>query len=295
MSRRSRDRRAASKPIPGWITIGAVAIAWWTIAWLERRSPSRARRENELGRTGRNVAMASLSTGAVWIMQNVVLDSVWKRASESRTGILPTLRLPRALEVASGVLLLDYTLWWWHWMNHKWPLLWRFHLVHHVDRDLDASTGIRFHFGEMSMSVLFRILQMRLIGPDRFATSLWQTLLLISIHFHHSAIRFSEVTDDRIALWIVSPRMHEIHHSDYRDETDSNWSSLLSVWDRLHRTFRLDVPREAVRIGVPAYQDPGLVELPQLVVMPFLEQREDWRGPSGELRLERRSEARNEE
>lgn len=232
--------------------------------------------------------MAALSTVAVSATQNVFLAGPWKWANESRGGLLKITRLPRLVEIAAGVALLDYTLWWWHWINHRWPVLWRFHVVHHSDRDLDSSTAMRFHFGEMSLSVLFRMLQFRLIGPDPFSVSLWQTLLLVSILFHHSAIRFDEKTDDRIATWIVSPRMHEIHHSDYREETDSNWSSLLSIWDRLHGTFRLDVPREMVRIGVPAYQDEESVRLPRLVAGPFTEQRNDWLDESGCQRLNRR-------
>ena len=62
------------------------------------------------------------------------------------------------------ILFLDYTLWIWHWLNHKVPFLWRFHLVHHIDRDLDASTALRFHFGEMTLSIGFRLVQVAILG-----------------------------------------------------------------------------------------------------------------------------------
>lgn len=76
-----------------------------------------------------------------------------------------------------------------------------------------------------------------------------------------------------LARLIVTPRMHGIHHSDREDETNSNWSSLLSLWDFVHRTFRLDVPDERVVIGVPAYRDPGDVTLGKLLTLPFRRQR----------------------
>lgn len=297
MSRKSRTKRGsngAGTPIPGWVTLGVVGIAWGAIALLEHRRPLRERREDQIVRTGRNLAMAALSTTAVTVTQNVILERAWRRAGHRRSGLLRILRLPRPLEVAVGVMLLDYTLWWWHWINHLWSPLWRFHLVHHVDRDLDASTAIRFHFGEMSLSVVFRILQLRVIGPDRFAVSLWQLFLLVSILFHHSAIRLPAGTDRRLALWIVTPRMHEIHHSDFRSETDSNWSSLLSLWDRLHGTWRHDVATEEIRIGVAAWQDPKSVELPRLIEMPFVARRSDWIDETGTPRLHRNGGQREE-
>lgn len=233
--------------------------------------------------------MGGLSALTVTAMQNLVVDRWWLRARKGGGGILGRLSLPRPLEIVAGVVLLDYGLWWWHWLNHRWRPLWRFHLVHHVDLDLDASTALRFHFGEMGASVLFRIAQLRLTGVDRVTVSTWQSMLLLSILFHHSAIRLSERADRLLSWWIVTPRMHEIHHSAVRDETDSNWSSLLSVWDRIHGTYRHDVPSGEITIGVPAYQDPAAVELPRLIVLPFEEQRDDWAG-----QLDRTTSARVE-
>jgi sterol desaturase/sphingolipid hydroxylase (fatty acid hydroxylase superfamily) len=73
--------------------------------------------------------------------------------------------------------------------------------------------------------------------------------------------------------------MHGIHHSIVPEETNSNWSSGLTVWDRLHGTLRLDVPQEQVTIGVPAYRDPKDVTLPKIVAMPFGPQRPSWQLP----------------
>ena len=100
--------------------------------------------------------------------------------------------------------------------------------------------------------------------------------LLVSILFHHWNLRLSPAIERRLALGIVTPRMHGIHHSDREHETNSNWSSLLSVWDRLHGTLRLDVPDDRITIGVPAWQREEDVTFARLLAMPFATQRNDW-------------------
>ena len=156
------------------------------------------------------------------------------------------------------------------------PWLWRFHAVHHVDLDLDASTAIRFHFGELTQSVAWRAAQIVLIGVTPLSLSVWQAALIPSILFHHSNVRLSEATERLLSRFMVTPRMHGIHHSAVQNETDSNWSSGFNFWDRLHGTLRLDVPQDEITIGVPAFQDPGEVTLPKILAMPFGEQKAMW-------------------
>jgi sterol desaturase/sphingolipid hydroxylase (fatty acid hydroxylase superfamily) len=85
----------------------------------------------------------------------------------------------------------------------------------------------------------------------------------------------------RLNRLIVTPRMHGIHHSDVREETDSNWSSGLTVWDWLHGTLRLNVPQDEITIGVPAYRAPEEVGLVDVLKLPFTEQRPTWLLPGG--------------
>jgi sterol desaturase/sphingolipid hydroxylase (fatty acid hydroxylase superfamily) len=156
--------------------------------------------------------------------------------------------------------------------------------VHHVDRDLDASTAVRFHFGEMTLSNVFRAAQIAVTGADARALEVWQRVLLISILFHHSNLRLPAEVDRALARVVVTPRMHGIHHSDVQEETDSNWSSLLSWWDWLHRTLRLDVPQEALRIGVPAWRDARRLTIGELTRMPFRRDLPDGWTTTGEAR-----------
>lgn len=274
-------KKADDVPWPSWIVPLVTGSAFLLIAYAEYRRPLRARREPQSTRTGRNLTTAVLAAAATSALASPFLDPLVKRVAEREQGLFNRIDMPRVLRRVAGVLLLDYTLWWWHWANHALPLLWRFHLVHHVDRDLDASTAVRFHFGEMSLSVFYRMAQVRLLGVDRATISTWQTLLLVSIFFHHSNLRLPAAVERRLVRWIVTPRMHGIHHSDYATETNSNWSSLVSWWDRLHGTMRLDIDQDALEIGIPAYQRPEDVTFTRITTLPFVTQRDDWMSFTG--------------
>jgi sterol desaturase/sphingolipid hydroxylase (fatty acid hydroxylase superfamily) len=260
---------------PAWLALAAGGVLALLLL-LERLAPLRARTEPEAPRLVRNLALAGLSAAVVTALQPLALAPVARLVEERGLGLLPLLALPRWVELAAAVVLLDYTLWHWHRWNHRVGWLWRFHLVHHVDRDLDASTALRFHFGEMALSVPYRAAQMALIGAGRDALALWTGLLLASVVFHHSNLRLPAALDRRLAPLLVTPRMHGIHHSERREETDSNFASLFSLWDVLHRTLRLDVPQERVAIGVPGYRDRRELGLRALLALPFRRHHAYW-------------------
>src|SRR5687768_7875897 len=143
--------------LPAWVTPVVVGGAFLLITWLESRRPLRERKESRERRLGRNLSTAGITAAITSAVQAQLLEPLVRRAERENLGLLNRLALPRWIHTTLGILLLDYTLWWWHFLNHRVPLLWRFHLVHHVDLDLDASTALRFHFGEMSLSVFFRM------------------------------------------------------------------------------------------------------------------------------------------
>ena len=268
----------------------AMAGLFVALAVLETARPLRAAVEPRPRRVARNLGIAGLGLAALTVLQAPLLVPVAEWARGHRIGILNWTSLPAAVETVAAVLLLDYTLWHWHWLNHRVPFLWRFHLVHHVDLDLDSSTALRFHFGEMMLSVPYRLAQVVVIGASPSAVTVWQVLLVASILFHHSNVRLPAGLERVLVRLLVTPRMHGIHHSDYENETNSNWSSLLSAWDWLHGTLLLSVPQREVAIGVPGYGDPRQVTLGRSLALPFRRQRADWKGPDGRLR--RRDHAR---
>lgn len=252
-----------------------------TLLWLERRRPLRRAVESKSRRDGRNLAVAALSLATAQFVEKPVTLPLTQLVERRRWGLLKQLQLPRSLETVLAAALLDYTLYLWHILTHRLPFLWRFHQAHHVDLDMDATTALRFHFGEIALSVPWRALQIVVLGVSPSALTLWQTATLLEVMFHHSNVELPLEVERWLCRLIVTPRMHGIHHSLVVAEMDSNWSSGLTLWDWLHGTLRLNVPQQEIVIGVPAYRDAEEVTLPKVLVMPFEEQRPSRELPDG--------------
>ena len=263
------------------LKIVALPIAVGAVIWLEKRRPLRETVEPKIIRTGRNLAMAATASAAMILFEKPAINFFTKFVEKRRVGLLKIFKLPRPLEIALAVVLLDYTLYLWHVLTHKVPFLWRFHLVHHVDLDLDATTALRFHFGEIAISAAWRSMQILLIGASPEAVKIWQILLFPSVLFHHSNIKLPAGFEEKLALLLVTPRLHEIHHSAVQNETDSNWSSIFSIWDRLHQTLKTDAEQNPLTIGVPAFQNPADVKLTKILELPFQARKSDWKLSNG--------------
>lgn len=268
--------------LPLWISAPLIAGAFGALLWAELRRPLRRSVESKGRRNVRNIAVAAVSAAALHVAERPIVEPLAALVERRGWGLLKRKRLPRWVEMPLAVILMDYTLYLWHVLTHRAPWLWRFHLVHHLDLDLDASTALRFHFAELTLSVPWRAAQIALIGVSPLSLSVWQTALFLSILFHHSNVRLPVETERWLNRFIITPRMHGIHHSTVREETDSNWSSGLTLWDRLHGTLRLHVPQDEIVIGVPAYRKPQDVTLPKILKLPFGNERPTWRLPSGE-------------
>lgn len=253
-----------------------VAGTFVVLTVLERRRPLRQQHESKLRRVSRNLVFAGLAATTVNLLERPVVQPLARVVERRRWGLLYMRRLPHPLHVGLALVLLDYTLYVWHVLVHRVPWLWRFHLVHHVDLDLDASTALRFHFGELAVSIPWRAAQIAAIGVSPGALTLWQNALLVSILFHHSNVQLPLDIERALSRVFVTPRMHGIHHSMIPAETNSNWSSGLTVWDWLHGTLRLNVPQDEIVIGVPAYRSPEDVTLGKSLELPFVPQR-PWR------------------
>lgn len=270
------------KPLPILISFLIVGGTFAALFIAETRRPLR-RSENEpkLRRDARNFALASVSAVAMNLSERPIAGRLSRLVEQRQWGLLKQFPLPVWAEVTAACVLLDYTLYLWHILLHKVPLLWRFHQVHHLDLDLDASTAARFHFGELLISVLWRSGQIVLIGVSPLALSVWGTITLAEVVFHHSNLRLPLRFERVLCRMLVTPRMHGIHHSVVPEEANSNWSSGLALWDWLHGTLRLNIPQNEVTIGVAAWRIPEEVGLPNLIRLPFQEQRDSWRLPDG--------------
>jgi sterol desaturase/sphingolipid hydroxylase (fatty acid hydroxylase superfamily) len=260
----------------------AVAVGALAIVLAERRRPLRVRTQEEPDRTTVNLVMGATCALAMSAAEKPFVDPLARRAERRRSGLVQYLPWPAWARDLAGIVLMDYTFYLWHVLTHKVPVLWRFHLVHHVDLDMDASTALRFHAVDMVISTPWRAMQVAAIGLSPRGLFWWRGFFLLSILFHHSNLRLPERLERLLAYLLTTPRMHGTHHSAVQDETDSNWSSGLSLWDHLHGTFRLDVDQRDVVIGVPAFRDPAGTTLAPSLRMPFEPQRNAWRAGAGE-------------
>jgi sterol desaturase/sphingolipid hydroxylase (fatty acid hydroxylase superfamily) len=270
------NQPSSDRILPPWLTGSVIALTVVTLTGLELFRALRRLRENKVHHVARNLAVAGIAGAVMGASELPVIVPFSRYCARRRIGLLNLIGLPRPVRSIAAIILLDYTLYWWHVLTHRVPLLWRFHLPHHIDLDCDASTALRFHPGELLLSVPFRAAQVALFGVHVREYSIWQTLLFVSILFHHSNVDLSPEWDRRISRILITPRMHGIHHDAVESHADSNWSSGLSLWDRIHRTFQLDVPQQEVIIGVPAYQRDEDVTLAHTLLMPFTESRRDW-------------------
>lgn len=244
----------------GWVT--------GLLCWECKRSLRRVV-DSKLKRDIRNLAAAGLAAAAMLLFEFPVAVAIATRAQRQRRGLVQMTRLPEWARIGAAILLLDYTLYIWHRMTHRIPLLWRFHQVHHIDREMDASTALRFHFGEITLSVAFRAAQLRVIGPTPASYAIWQTFLLLCILFHHANVRLPLAWERRVARIFVTPRLHGIHHSIITEEINSNWSSGLTIWDWLHGTLRTGVAQDSIVIGVAGLRGDRDQELCNVLSLPF--------------------------
>jgi len=207
-------------------------------------------------------ALRNLFIGAVnGLLVSFVFVGLWLAsavwAAESRFGLMHWLQdatgLPAWLHAFGGILLLDFWTYAWHRMNHEIPFFWRFHSVHHSDNKMDVTTANRFHLGEIFFSSLFRIPLIALFGVYLWELVLYEIIMFAIVQFHHSNVGLPEKYDRVLRILIVTPNMHRVHHSRWQPETDSNYSSLFSFWDRIARTFRLNPKPESIQLGLKEF------------------------------------------
>ncbi|MGE4579118.1 MAG: sterol desaturase family protein [Desulfuromonadales bacterium] len=243
---------------------------------LERAFPLRQAKRALAGRLTVNLTFGIIAFATVSLIVRPVAEATLGWTSTNEFGLIRLHMIPDALRPVAAFLLMDLTFYWWHRANHRLPLLWRLHNVHHFDPDLDLSTTFRFHFGELAFSSAFRMVQIGLIGPSLATYLVYEVIFQLGTLFHHSNLRLPVRVERILVRFLVTPRMHGIHHSQVKEETNANYSTVFSFWDRLHRTVRLNVPQEAIKIGVPGYAEPRDNRLGNSLLAPFRLQRDYW-------------------
>lgn len=242
-------------------------------AGTEALFPRRARTQTRVRRWSTNWVMSFLNTGTMQLLAmalpllavGAALD-----ASANGWGFLNHRNWPLGIELVLAILFFDFAIWLQHLITHKIPLLWRFHRVHHADRDIDVTTAIRFHPVEIAFSMLLKIGLVYLVGPAAIAIIAFEVLLNGTAMFNHANWRLPLPLDRIIRLVLVTPDMHRVHHSDKRYEHDSNYGFALSIWDRIFGTYiaQPEKGHEGMTIGLQ-WQDDRPGKLSWSLLLPF--------------------------
>jgi sterol desaturase/sphingolipid hydroxylase (fatty acid hydroxylase superfamily) len=231
--------------------------------------PYRKPSVSKMQRLVTNISLTVLNSAVLSLIFASATINTALYVSEKQLGLLNIISLPLWLKAFLAVLFMDFMLYVWHLLNHEVPLFWRFHRVHHSDLNMDVSTATRFHIGELAISAVIKVCLIYFIGADLISVIIFESLLVLTAQFQHSSLNAPESFEKFFWIFFVPPSMHRIHHSVKILERDTNYGTILSVWDRLLGTLLKDIPQETIIIGVGPYREPEKLGLPHLLLMPF--------------------------
>ncbi|MDX1711959.1 MAG: sterol desaturase family protein [Rhodovibrionaceae bacterium] len=256
---------ALSQTVESLLAWKAAAVVAWLVAFFvaERLIPAAPRPDSREGEPGGGLSRLSRNAG-LWVL-NIALS--W-------AAVVPiTLwAASHALDwrpewwsgwtgLAIDLVLLDFFIYWWHRANHEIPLLWRFHEVHHLDRFLDSTSAVRFHFGEVLLSAFARGAFIVLAGMPVSSVLVFEVLVLMAAIFHHSNVRLPGGLESALSRVIITPSIHWVHHHAVRRDTDSNYGTIFSFWDRTFASRSRTRRRPEMIIGVERRQERDFIGL----------------------------------
>mgnify|MGYP001602652965 CR=1 FL=1 len=159
------------------------------------------------------------------------------------------------------LLLLDLWIYWMHRAFHEVPFLWRFHEIHHRDETLDASSAVRFHFGEVMISASVRLFLIFTFAIPFVSVIIFETIAALSAIFQHSNVRMPKWLERPLSWIIVTPSIHWIHHHVTKEDTNSNYCNIFSWWDLIFKTRSKTVRTPEMPVGLDYAGDLSLVKL----------------------------------
>ena len=243
------------------------------LALIEAALPRRVRAQPRSARWMTNWAIIILDTLTLRLMAIALPLLAVGAALDAQAhgwGVMNALGLPLWLAAILTILIFDLAIWAQHLITHKIPILWKFHRVHHADRDIDVTTAIRFHPVEIALSMLLKIGLVYLLGPPALGIILFEIILNGTAMFNHANIKLPLGLDALLRRVLVTPDMHRVHHSIHRHEHDSNYGFALSIWDRMFGTYiaQPEKGHEDMEIGLE-WQDDRPSRLGWSLMLPF--------------------------
>ncbi len=253
------------------VRVGAYAAVFAAMALWEWRAPRRKLTAGRKPRWSGNLGILAIDIVAVRLLVPTTAVGVALVAAQNHWGLFPALGLPYWAAVAAGAIALDFAIYLQHVVFHYVPPLWRLHRMHHADVDIDVTTGVRFHPIEILLSLGIKIAAVLALGVPALAVLVFEVLLNATSMFNHSNVGLPPRLD-ALARWIVvTPQMHQVHHSVVRAETDSNFGFNLPWWDRLFGTYRAEpaAGEQGMTIGLPIFRDRTELNIARLLTQPF--------------------------
>jgi sterol desaturase/sphingolipid hydroxylase (fatty acid hydroxylase superfamily) len=258
------------------LRLGIFLSALILFSALEALFPRRLRKLPRQERWLTHLGITIIDSLAIRLLGPLTAIAVAIWASSKGIGIFNVLDLPFWLEIVLAFVLLDFAIYLQHVISHRVPLFWRFHKVHHTDRDLDASSAVRFHPVEILLSMLYKCGLVLLIGPAALAVLIFEIVLNASAIFNHANLKLPLGLDKSLRAVIVTPDMHRVHHSVIEGETNSNYGFNFSIWDKLCGTYK-DQPKaghESMTIGLSEHQSSAPAKLLWSLKLPFAKSSE---------------------
>jgi len=246
---------------------GSIAI----FALLEVWSPRRALKYSVLVRWSSNFSLGFINIFVNFALFTVLGIGAAATVGQNDWGLLNLVSWPSAVEIPLTILVLDCAFYWEHRLLHAVPVMWRAHLVHHSDLDIDFSTAVRHHPFEVFISVGFIIPIVAALGAPPLGVLMFLIWRAIFANFTHANFALGDPLDRAMRLLIVTPDMHRIHHSAIQSETDSNFGDLFPFWDRLFGTYHAQPANghAGMRIGLDYLDNPRQLWLDRLLGQPF--------------------------
>lgn len=240
-------------------------------AALEALFPRKTRVMPRLHRWVTNLSLSAFSSLGLRLLGPLTVAGAALAASQSGLGLFNIIDAPVWLIAAATLILMDLAVWAQHLAMHKLPLFWRMHRVHHTDRDLDVTSGLRFHPFEAAVSMAWKALIVFLLGAPLMVALAYEIILNAMALFTHANLRLPLWLDRALRWVIVTPDMHRIHHSIIRTETDSNYGNALSIWDRIFATYTPEpaAGQEGLTIGLAEWQNTRPAEIGFALIHPL--------------------------
>ena len=218
-----------------------------------------------------NLAIVLIDNVTLKILFPMLAAGVALYAAKNSFGLFNLINLNNWLAIILSLLLLDLLIYFQHVIMHKIPMFWRLHRMHHTELGLDVTSAIRFHPVEIIISMLIKMLFVLLMGIPVVAVIIFEVLLNGLALFNHSNIKIAAPIEKILRLFIITPEIHWIHHSEIPFETNSNYGFNLCLWDRLFSTY-IDEPTKdypEMRQGLSEFGFEKSLTLPELLISPF--------------------------